>query len=160
MIIDTFQGNLTNSSALFNSLSSTALNYSYDAIDVTVGTSGNYTLQSSSTTNYTFYGYLYNNSFSAFSPFTNLLARTDGVVGGSSQFSITYNLLFGVEYVLVVTSINQTANSTVSVSYTIISTGPGITTFVHRTPVTIAGEHSKKRIVQSHQYFNRKIYSA
>ena len=144
MIAEIFQGNLTNSSALFNSLSSSALNYSYDAIDVTVDTSGNYTFQSSSTTNYTFNGYLYNNSFSALSPLTNLLARTDRNVVTPLQFNITYNLLFGVEYILVVTTINQTINQTVPASYTIISTGPGTTTFVRRTPVTVAGELSKK----------------
>jgi hypothetical protein len=113
-----------------------SLTYYYEAIDMLVSTTGSYTLKNTGTSNVAFYGYLYNNSFDVINPLTNLIARTDQTNNKSSQFTITSNLVYGVEYVLVVTTANQSATG----AFNITASGPGSVTFVRRRPFSLSGE--------------------
>ena len=63
----------------------------YDAIRLTVATSGNYTIRSSSVTGTNLYGYLYINNFDPFNPSSNLIASDDNN-GGNQQFIFTVAL--------------------------------------------------------------------
>jgi len=113
-----------------------SLDYYYEAIDMLVSTTGSYTLKNTGTSNVAFYGYLYNNSFDPIDPLTNLIARTDQTNNISSQFTITSNLVYGVEYVLVVTTANQSTTG----AFNITASGPGSVTFVRRSPFSLSGE--------------------
>ncbi len=127
---------MTNSSASYGGVNQSSLTYYYEAIDMLVSTTGSYTLKNTGTSNVAFYGYLYNNSFDVINPLTNLIARTDQTNNKSSQFTITSNLVYGVEYVLVVTTANQSATG----AFNITASGPGSVTFVRRRPFSLSGE--------------------
>jgi hypothetical protein len=87
----------------------------FQALQVTIASSGNYTFTSVSSMNT--YGYLYNGSFDPSHPSQNLtMSNDDG--GFNRQFLLTVRLFCGMSYVLVVTTYDPmvTGNFSVTVS--------------------------------------------
>lgn len=91
----------------------------YEAIQITVNTTGYYTLKSLE--NIDGYGYLYRSYFNPSNPSYNLLAQDDQN-GGNNQFSIQYYLEAGVTYILVFT----TYQAGVTGSFSIVVNGPDV----------------------------------
>jgi hypothetical protein len=87
-------------------------NYYYEAIQVTVKETGNYTFMSNSTMDT--YGYIYTNNFDPFNQKENLLSRDDES-GCNGQFKIVARLQVKTTYVLVVTTYHPSVTGTFSV---------------------------------------------
>lgn len=79
-------------------------NYYFQAIQITIYTSGTYTLISESTIDT--YGYLYRDYVDPSYPYRNLIASDDDS-GGNRQFRIIYSLQSGTTYVLLVTTFSS-----------------------------------------------------
>ncbi|CAF1475613.1 unnamed protein product [Adineta ricciae] len=123
-----YQGSLSSSSAVYGGVNQSSTNYTYEVIQVVPDTNGSYTFVSTSGSNLQFYGYLYNGSFIPSSPLTNLITRSDSLTG-TLQFNLTSTLVENSEYLLVVTTSNQTATG----SFNITATGPGLVAFTRRS---------------------------
>lgn len=96
--------------------SSSTLNCYFEAIELNVSMSGNYTIVSVS--NIDTFGYIYSNKFNPTFPFLHLLSSNDDT-GGNRQLKLKSFLSIGIEYILVVT----TYNANVTGSYSIVITG-------------------------------------
>ena len=96
--------------------SSSSTNY-YEAIQMKVSMTGNYTIVCHS--NIDSYGYIYNNTFDPVFPFLNLLKSNDDT-GGNRQFKLQLVLQIRTQYILVMT----TYDVGVTGSFSIITTGP------------------------------------
>ncbi|CAF1484643.1 unnamed protein product [Adineta ricciae] len=118
--------NMTSITTTATNQSST--NYTYEVIQVVPDTNGTYTFASTSSSNLQFYGYLYNGSFIPSTPLTILIARSDSLTG-TLQFSLTSTLVEDSEYLLVVTTSNQTAMGL----FNIIASGPALVAFTRRS---------------------------
>lgn len=92
----------------------TALFY-YEAIQISVTSSENYTIRSNSVSD--MYGYLYRNTFDPINSSSNLLTQDDDG-GGSGQFHLNVPLQASVTYVLIVTTFhpNELANFSITAS--------------------------------------------
>lgn len=102
--------------------SAVGVGVSYSATAFTVTAAGNYTFQSTATSpaNWDNYTFLYQNSFDAASPFSNvLIGNDDNPSIGLSGFN--YSLLTGVNYFLITTGFGTNDAGTYSLSIT----GPG-----------------------------------
>jgi hypothetical protein len=99
----TYSGSLSSSSPIFARPAGSGAYY-YQAIRVTIYTSGTYTFTSSSPLDT--YGCFYSYSFNPSYPSQSLITSDDdGAVG--SQFRIRVDLQYGQTYVLVVTTFNN-----------------------------------------------------
>ncbi|CAF2956065.1 unnamed protein product, partial [Rotaria sp. Silwood2] len=151
--VSNIAGVTTNYSSTLNSDSSTFTRngssgtFYYEAIQVTVNRTGNYTLRSNCATDT--YGYLYVNNFNSYDVSSNLV-KCDDDAGGNFQFSMTYTLQAGTTYILVFTtyssnvmtpfSINVVGPTSVSLRrMNIISTAPSTT---RMTTLMTTGKHS------------------
>lgn len=130
-----YSGSLSSASGLFGGINQATANYSYEAIQVIAATSGTYVFTSATGSNLKLNGYLYNNTFYPTNPLTNLIARGDGN-SGSLNFNLSSALEAGKEYILVVTSDNQTNTG----SFNVTATGPGTVAFTRRAASTQLGE--------------------
>jgi len=101
--------------------------YYYQAIQVTVYTTGTYNFTSSSSIDT--YGYFYNVPFDPSYPSQNLITSDDDS-GGNQQFQIRISLQSGHKYVLVVT----TYGSSVTGSFSVRVTGPASVGLTSITP--------------------------
>ncbi|CAF4124165.1 unnamed protein product, partial [Adineta steineri] len=119
--ISSYSGYLLSSSQSFARPDYSSAGYYYEAIRVTVRTSGRYSFTSISS--YDTYGYLYNDPFNPSKPSRNLIASDDDS-GNSNQFRINATLQSGNTYVLVFT----TYSTGVTGSFSIAVTGPTMAT--------------------------------
>ncbi|CAF4702032.1 unnamed protein product, partial [Rotaria sp. Silwood2] len=116
-------GVTTSYSSVLNSDSSTFTrnggsgSFYYEALQVAVNTTGNYTLESNCVIDT--YGYLYVNNFNPYDVSSNLV-KSDDDAGGNFQFSMTYTLQAGTTYILVFT----TYSSNVMTPFSINVVGP------------------------------------
>ncbi len=119
IITSNYSGILSSSSPKFaRPGGNTDYYYCYQAIQVTVYTSGIYNFTSSSSMDT--YGYFYNSPFNPSSPSHSLITSDDDSGGGNGQFQIRSSLQFGRTYVLVVTTYNNADRG----SFSIRVTGP------------------------------------
>ena len=128
-LLATFSGTLSSNSPTFSRPYGGSSSYYYQAIQTTTYTGGTYTLRSTSRTGLDTYGCLYSSSFDPTYPNRNLLTCDDDS-GGSLQFLISYYLLSGSTYVLVVT----TSRSYATGSYSITALGPGSISMIAISP--------------------------
>ena len=115
----------------------------YQALQVTVGTSGTYTFVSDSSIDT--YGYFYNRSVDPPNPTQNLIVSDDDG-GGYRQFRMTVNPTYGSSYVLLVT----TSRANIVGSFDIRVSGPSLVGLTASTPtasrpVREIGERSAQR---------------
>ena len=108
---------LTTTSPKFARTGSGSALFYYEAIQVTISVTGNYTFRSNSNTD--MYGYFYFNSFNPLNPLLNLLTSNDDS-GGNFQFLLTTYLQTGTIYILVAT----TYSPSVTTSFSITRSGP------------------------------------
>ncbi|CAF0783823.1 unnamed protein product [Adineta ricciae] len=127
-ILSTYQGSLTNSSAVYGGVNQSTTNYTFEAIQVYTNTTGTYTFTGTSGSNLQLYGYLYNGTFIPTNPQTNLITKSDSSSGSSLQFNLTSAITSFTEYILLVTSANQTSTG----SFNITASGPGTILFTRR----------------------------
>ena len=120
---------------MYGGVNQSSTNYTYEVIQVVPDTNGTYTFVSTSGSNLKFYGYLYNGSFIPSSPLTNLIARSDSLTG-TLQFNLTSTLVEDTEYLLVVTTSNQTATG----PFNITASGPGLIAFTRRSVPASSGK--------------------
>jgi hypothetical protein len=95
--------------------------YYYEAIQINVSTSGNYSIWSNS--NIDTYGYIYDNSFNPSFPTQYLLLYDDGAGNGQFMFTMTLHPL--INYILVATTFLQ---NTIG-EFTIYATGLAMLSF-------------------------------
>ncbi|CAF2912153.1 unnamed protein product [Rotaria sp. Silwood2] len=100
IVNSTVSSALTNYSDQYFRTGNTNLYY-YQAINIIVNTTGNYTITSNSTVDT--YGCLYKNSFNKTRLAFNRVAQNDDS-GGNLQFKLTYVLQAGTKYILIVTT--------------------------------------------------------
>ena len=79
------------------------LNYYYEAIQLTVNTSGYYMLSTKSELYFDPYGYLYEHYFDPYNPHPTLITENADACY-DTEFKMTYCLQFSVVYVLIVTT--------------------------------------------------------
>ena len=91
MITSIFSNSLSLTNPTYSPPHQPTPDHFYDTIRLTVATSGNYTIRSSSVTGTNLYGYLYINNFDPFNPSSNLIASDDNN-GGNQQFIFTVAL--------------------------------------------------------------------
>ncbi|CAF1233750.1 unnamed protein product [Adineta steineri] len=125
--ISSYSGYLLSSSQSFARPDYSSTSYYYEAIQVTVRTSGRYSFTSISS--YDTYGYLYNDPFNPSKPSRNLIASDDDS-GNSHQFRINATLQSGSTYVLVFTTLSTWQTG----SFRIAATGPAPVTLSSYTP--------------------------
>jgi hypothetical protein len=101
VVTQNYSSALTNSSPVFNPYDLYGSHY-YEAIQVTVSVSGNYSLASKSGIDT--YGYLYVNNFNPLKPCNNLIGENDDGSTDLEQFQIIYAFQPSITYVLVVTT--------------------------------------------------------
>ncbi|CAF2531012.1 unnamed protein product [Rotaria sp. Silwood2] len=112
-------GVTTSYSSVLNSDSSTFTrnggsgSFYYEALQVAVNTTGNYTLESNCVIDT--YGYLYVNNFNPYDVSSNLV-KSDDDAGGNFQFSMTYTLQAGTTYILVFTTYSSNVMTPFSVN--------------------------------------------
>ncbi|CAF3488506.1 unnamed protein product [Rotaria socialis] len=126
-----YTSELTNSSQTFTRYGSTGTFY-YQAIQINVSVTGNYSFACFSAANA--YGYLYVNTFDPSNVNVNLIAQNSGT-GGNFQFYITIVLQPGSTYILVVT----TYAPGVTTAFSITASGPtsiGLLATTTRTSIT------------------------
>ena len=97
------------------------LNYYYEAIQLTVNTSGYYMLSTKSELYFDPYGYLYEHYFDPYNPHPTLIKKNHDACG-EGEFKITSYLQFGVTYVLIVTTGNM--RSCATGAFSVIALGP------------------------------------
>ena len=116
---------LTSSSPKFNHstiTASTGISY-YQAILISVGISGGYSIASNSRMDTL--GYLYNTTFNATNPKGNLFDSSDDD-GGNRQFMLTDMLTSGINYTVVVATVYEDIVG----SFSILAKGPGTMSFI------------------------------
>jgi len=123
----TFSGSLTSYSQKFVRPGGSSSNYYFQAIEVTVYTSGTYTFVSVS--NIDTYGCFYRNRVDPSYPNQNLIASDDDSAG-DRQFSISVSLQVGTTYVLVVTTFSTYTTG----SFLVRVTGPALVGLTAITP--------------------------
>lgn len=122
-IINSYYSNaLTSTSATFSRDGTSGSMYYYDAIVITVKTTGTYTLKSSSS--FDTYGYLYQSNFYPSYQTYNLISSDDDSAG-SSQFQLTNYLQSNTQYVLVFTTYGERITG----QFSIIASGPDDVSF-------------------------------
>jgi len=129
LIPSSYSGALSQSSGRFTRPGGAEGSYYYQAIQVTVYTTGTYTFVSSSSMDT--YGYFYSDSFDPSYPSRNLIASDDDS-GGGGQFRINVTLFYGRTYVLVVT----TYSSSTTGSFSITALGPASVSLTSITPTS------------------------
>ncbi|CAF1261541.1 unnamed protein product [Rotaria magnacalcarata] len=117
-----YSSSLTTSNSKFIRPNSGTGAYYYEAIHVTIETSGTYTFVSSS--GYDIYGCLYNTPFSASSPSLNLITYNDDS-GGENEFQLTADLKFFQPVILVVTTYQASRTG----AFAVTAYGPNTVTF-------------------------------
>lgn len=122
-------GRLSTTNPIFRRPNSSNDNYYYDSFNVTVSISDTYSFTSSNAGLIDMYGCLYERSFDASYPLSNLLICDDDKAGGL-QFLIRQYLYKELQYILVVT----TYQSGETVSYTIEANGPSRVLLLLTTP--------------------------
>lgn len=122
-----FYGSLTSNSERFTRPAGISSRYYYQAIEVTVHTSGTYTFVSVSSMDT--YGCLYRNHFHPSNPSENLIAIDDDSAG-NRQFRIISSLQSGSTYVLVFT----TSFSYTTGSFSVKVSGPALVNLLAITP--------------------------
>ncbi|CAF4517254.1 unnamed protein product, partial [Rotaria socialis] len=131
VVTSNYTSELTNSSQTFTRYGSTGTFY-YQAIQINVSVTGNYSFACFSAANA--YGYLYVNTFDPSNVNVNLIAQNSGT-GGNFQFYITIVLQPGSTYILVVT----TYAPGVTTVFSITASGPtsiGLLATTTRTSIT------------------------
>ena len=103
--------------------------YYFQAIQITVATTGTYTFTSNSSID--MIAYFYGTSFDPSDPFTNLITDDDDS-GSQLQFRIHVHLQSGSTYILVVT----THRGSVTGSFSVVATGPATIGLASITPST------------------------
>jgi hypothetical protein len=98
------------------------MNVYYQALQINVSMSGNYTIVSNSSMDT--YGYLYNDSFNPLFPPENLLLQDDDD-GGNRQFKLVSFFRSLATYIIVVT----TYDGGITGGFSIIATGPAVLGF-------------------------------
>lgn len=121
IINSTYSSALTQLSNRFYRTGNTNYFY-YQAINITVRTTGNFTFRSDAS--FDAYGYLYITKFDSQKLSTNRLVEDDDSAG-SQQFKLLYTLQSTMKYILVIT----TYSPAVKGSFRIIATGPSSVTF-------------------------------
>jgi hypothetical protein len=117
-IIDSYYSNeLTFNSETFSRTGISGSVYYYNAIEVTVKTTGTYTFKSSSSLDT--YGYLYRVNFNPSYPMINVVASNDDGAS-SAQFQLTGDLQSDIKYILVVTTYRERMTG----QFNIIASGP------------------------------------
>jgi len=116
----TYSGTITTSSQYYTRKGATGTYY-YQAIQVQVPVTGEYTFQSSSTTDT--YGYIYQGNFYPTYPQYNVVGEDDES-GGSNNFKITASLRSDITYYLIVTTYHTVRIG----SYVISASGPNYPT--------------------------------
>ena len=117
IIYSNYSNTLTSNSASFSRNGVAGSVYYYNAIEVSVRTTGTYTLKSSSSIDT--YGYLYQGNFYPSSPSINLISSDDDGAG-SRQFQLTSNLQSNIKYILVFTTYDERITG----QFNIIASGP------------------------------------
>ena len=102
------------------------LMFYYEAVDINVTMTGNYTILCNSTMDT--YGYIYSNSFNPSFRSRNLLL-SDNESGGNNQFMFTVLLQSLAKYILIVTTFAEEVTGT----FSIIATGSGLLSFSPRS---------------------------
>ena len=129
-LLSPFAGELTTDSPIFYRPQSLTDDYYYfQAIQVTLSTSGTYTFRSNSTIDTR--GYFYNTSFDPSNATVNLMADNDDA-GGQMQFSIQVSLQSGQTYILVVTTHKEYTTG----SFLVSAVGPAVVSLTSITPST------------------------
>lgn len=113
---------------MYGGVNQATTNYTFETIQVYTNTSGNYTFTGTSGSNLQLYGYLYNGTFIPTNPQTNLITKSDNSSGTSFQFNLTSAIASFTEYILLVTSANQTSTG----AFNITASGPGTILFTRR----------------------------
>jgi len=126
----TYSGSLSSSSPTFVRPGGTGASYYYQAIRVTIYTTGTYTFTSSSTQDT--YGCFYSYSFDPSYPSRNLITSDDDG-GDRGQFRIRVTLQYGQTYVLVVTTYNNRGTGRFSIGVV----GPASVSMTSYVPSTI-----------------------
>jgi hypothetical protein len=117
IIYSNYSNALTSNSATFSRNGAAGSVYYYNAIEVSVRTTGTYTFKSSSSMDT--YGYLYERNFYPSSPSTNLISSDDDGAG-SGQFQLASSLQSNVKYILVFTTYGERIIG----QFDIIASGP------------------------------------
>ena len=117
-----YSGALTAASGAYTRPGSSGSKFYYQAMPLTVNSTGSYTFMSIS--NMDTYGSLYENSFAANSSSLNLIAQDDDSAG-NSQFRITASLQSARTYILVATTFNELNTG----SFSVATSGPGVVRF-------------------------------
>lgn len=99
MIVSSYSGDLSPTSSMYNRSGGVTGNNYFQALQVTISSSGAHHFTSVSLINT--YAYLYNSSFNPSRPSQNLIISNGGV---SQQFLLTVHLSCGINYVLIVTT--------------------------------------------------------
>jgi len=92
-------------SGIYSRDGATGVNYYYEAIEVRVNTTGDYTFRSSSSIGDT-YGYLYQGNFYPSYPSYNIVTKDDDTAG-NGQFQLTATLRSDITYILVFTTYQE-----------------------------------------------------
>jgi len=131
LVTVTYTSTLTSSSSRFTR-SGASGTFFYEAVQVTIPTNGIYTFLSGSSIDD--YGYLYQTSFSAASPGSNILTSDDDS-GGAARFRFSISLQAARTYILVITTYGTSATGGISVSVA----GPGRVTLTRITTASSSG---------------------
>ena len=121
-VASTYRGSLSSNSARFVRAGQSSGVFYYQALQLTIRTTGEYTIRSDSLLDT--YGYLYANSFDPSYPTQNLIAYDDDS-GASGQFLFNATLGYGRTFVLVVTTYAQNITG----SYLATAFGPSTIAF-------------------------------
>ena len=151
MVRSIYSSALTNSSQMYcRQGNCVSLMFYYEAIEINVTMTGNYTILCNSTKDT--YGYIYNNSFDPSFPNQNLLSFNDDG-GGDQQFIFRTFLQTITQYILVVT----TNRVSVTGAFSIIATGPELLSF---SKINISSKNSsclRKPLQSNEAIIERRI---
>ena len=123
-----YSGSLTSSSPMFTRPEIFLGYYYYQANQVAIACSGNYSFISNSSVN--MYGYLYLDSFDPSNPAKNLIS-SDGGSAIDRQFRLSVHLIKEFVYLLIVT----TYNHYVTAGFSVIISGPSLVIVTAFTPM-------------------------
>jgi hypothetical protein len=118
VLVSNYSSALTSEDGSYGRPGGSSSGHYYEAIQIIADTTGTYIITSSSGIDT--HGFLYNGTFSASNPSTNLILRDDDS-GGNGQFKLTAVLQAGVPYTVVIST--HSAGSTGI--FSVIATGPG-----------------------------------
>ncbi|CAF1155120.1 unnamed protein product [Adineta steineri] len=118
IIFSKHSSELTLNSGIYTRNGSSGVNYYYEAIEVQVNTTGNYTFTSSSSIEDT-YGYLYQRNFYPSAPSYNIVSKDDNGAG-NGQFQVIAALRSDTKYILVFTTFHENNTG----SFSILTSGP------------------------------------